>query len=119
MAAELATFGIPTLVVMAAIPFVAGLVTGIAVGFVGVSFPLVFGLLGQQAGFAELAATTALAYGCGYVGMMLSPIHICFVVTGEYFKAPIVLAYRYLAGPLLVVAGTAITLSALYRLLGN
>lgn len=119
MADELAAFGIPTLVVMAAIPFVAGLVTGIAVGFVGVSFPLVFGLLGQEAGFAELAATTALAYGCGYVGMMLSPIHICFVVTGEYFKTPITLAYRYLAGPLALVGVTAVALSGLYRLLGN
>ncbi|MBD3242261.1 MAG: DUF401 family protein [Chitinivibrionales bacterium] len=118
MADELAAFGIPTVVVMAVIPFVAGLVTGVAVGFVGVSFPLVFGILGQEAGFAELAATTALAYGCGYAGMMLSPIHICFVVTGEYFKAPIAAAYRYLAGPLLLVAATAVVLSTVYRLLG-
>jgi hypothetical protein len=28
-----------------------------------------------------------LAYGFGYMGMMLSPVHLCLLVTKEYFSA--------------------------------
>lgn len=116
MAGEFASFGVPALVVIALVPFVAGVVTGIAVGFVGVSFPLVFGLVAPDAGLGELAATTALAYGFGYAGMMLSPIHICFVVTSGYFKTPIARAYPYLIGPLALMATASILLWSVYRL---
>ena len=115
MAAEFLAAGIPVVAVMVIVPAVAGFVTGIAVGFVGVSFPLVFGLLGDAPTTAQLAATTMLAYASGYTGMMLSPIHICFVVTSEYFKLPSILpAYRYLTGAAAVVFVCALLLSGLY-----
>jgi integral membrane protein (TIGR00529 family) len=111
---ELLMLGIPLVPVMMLVPFVSGVVTGVAMGYVGASFPLVFALLGEHAPLNQVAATTALAYACGYVGMMLSPIHICFVVTGQYFKSSPLQSYRFLLGPVAVVVASALLLSAAY-----
>jgi hypothetical protein len=35
-----------------------------------------------------------LAYGFGFIGMMLSPVHLCFLVTQEYFHTNAVDSYR-------------------------
>lgn len=115
MGHELLSVGIPVVLVMIAVPFIAGMVTGVALGFVGVSFPLVFGLLGPSPDLAHLASTTMLAYTAGYIGMMLSPIHVCFVVTCEYFKVKALgPAYRYLIGPVGVVFVVSLALAGLY-----
>ena len=111
---DLFTLGVPILAVMMLVPFLSGVVTGVAMGYVGASFPLVFALLGAHAPLNQVAATTSLAYACGYMGMMLSPIHICFVVTGQYFKSSPFRSYRFLLGPAVVVIVAALVLSAAY-----
>lgn len=114
---EFINAGIPLLVVIVLLPFITGMVTGIAFGFVGASFPIVFALVGPNPTLGISAATTALAYGFGYMGMMISPIHVCFVVTCEYFETPLLGTYRYIVGPCLVVLITSMILSGLYYLL--
>ena len=37
---ELAAYNVPLIMVIALMPFLSGFITGIAVGFVGLSFPL-------------------------------------------------------------------------------
>lgn len=94
---ELAASRVPLTLIIALLPFVAGLVTGIAIGFAGAAFPIVVGFLAAAgtAGLQPMAALT-LAFSMGYAGMMLSPVHLCFVLTREYFAAPILQAYRHL-----------------------
>ncbi len=94
---------IPLLIIICALPLVAGLVVGIAVGFVGVSFPLVILLVNEFVPLAEGSFPASdrlpyytLAYTMGYVGMMLSPVHLCLVITSEYFKAQMWRVYLYL-----------------------
>ncbi|MCX5858176.1 MAG: DUF401 family protein [Deltaproteobacteria bacterium] len=111
---ELIRTGIPLIMVIMLIPFISGMVTGVAFGFVGASFPIVFALVGPDPSAAVAAATTAFAYTFGYMGMMLSPMHACFVVTAEYFKTSIFSAYRYIIGPAFVILLASILLSALY-----
>lgn len=113
---EFVQAGIPIVSLVMFIPFISGLVTGVAFGFVGTSFPIVFALAGPDPGLGTLAASTACAYSFGYMGMMISPIHICFVVTCEYFRSPLLLTYRYLAGPIAVVLFAALFLSGFYYL---
>jgi integral membrane protein (TIGR00529 family) len=84
--AELLGWGIPLLLVIMVVPFVAGVTTGIAVGMVGASFPVVLGLLGEAPSTAALLSTTALAYALGYMGMILSPVHVCLIVSNRHFK---------------------------------
>ncbi len=113
---EFITLGIPLVPVIILIPFISGVVTGVAFAFVGASFPLVFALVGTDVGFNVLAATTVLAYVSGYLGMLFSPVHICFVITSEYFKTSLFKVYPYLIGPSLIVFIFGIILSGFYYL---
>lgn len=96
--ADLVAGGIPIIMVIALLPFVAGFVTGIAIGYAGPAFPLVIGLMQTEGSGLTPMATLALAFGCGYVGMMLSPVHLCLVLTTEYFASSYRLIYRHLVG---------------------
>jgi len=95
MRGDLDRWGIPLPAVMMIIPFISGVAFGVAFGFVGASLPIVVSLLGPHPTLVELLSTTVLAYGCGYLGMMISPMHVCIVVTNEHFRTPL---YRSLAG---------------------
>jgi integral membrane protein (TIGR00529 family) len=91
---ELVASGIPLVFAVAALPFLAGIVTGIALGFTGTSFPLVVGLMAvPESGLTPLS-TLVLAYGFGYMGMMLSPVHLCLLVTRDYFSSSVIAIYR-------------------------
>jgi len=83
---ELLDYRIPLLLIITVLPFISGVVTGIAVGFVGASFPVIIPMLDGLPPLSYLAYA-ALAYSCGYMGMMLSPVHLCLLVSKDYFKA--------------------------------
>lgn len=111
---EFLSIGIPIVLVMILVPFISGAVTGVALGFVGASFPLVFALLGHNPPTNVLLATTTLAYASGYIGMLLSPVHICFVVTNEYFETKLFSSYKYLWGPIGVLTVGAAMITSFY-----
>lgn len=83
---ELIDYKIPLLLIITVLPLISGVVTGIAVGFVGASFPVIIPMLDGLQPLSYLAYV-ALAYSCGYMGMMLSPVHLCLLVSKDYFKA--------------------------------
>ena len=94
---ELVASGIPLGIAVASLPFLAGIVTGIALGFTGASFPLVVGLMAVPDSGLTPLATLVLAYGFGYMGMMLSPVHLCLLVTRDYFSSSMFAIYRQIA----------------------
>ena len=99
---ELIAFRIPALLIIVFLPFVSGLITGIAIGFVGLSFPVILPLITGQPPLSYLAYA-ALAYSFGYMGMMLSPVHLCFLVSKDYFGAGFASSYRLLIKPVILV----------------
>ena len=99
---------VPAMLAVMLLPFVAGLVTGLAVGFIGTSFPFVVALLHAPASGLTPLATLFLAYGCGYVGLLLSPVHLCLIMSREYFNAPLGAVYRRLALPSALVGAAAV-----------
>jgi integral membrane protein (TIGR00529 family) len=99
---ELMAYRIPVLLVIMIIPFVSGIITGIAVGFVGTSFPLIIPLFHTIQAY-DYMALAALAYTFGYMGMILSPVHLCFLVSKDYYKASLMKSYRYLLLPVMTV----------------
>lgn len=106
--------GAPLYLLVAGLPFIAGLVVGIAVGFVGASFPLVIALV--AAGGVEPALPYyCLAYSCGYMGMMLSPVHVCLLVTNGYFKSSLHRVYVFLLPLCLGGVAASFLLFFLYR----
>jgi integral membrane protein (TIGR00529 family) len=112
---ELLAYRIPIIMVILLMPFLSGLITGIAIGFVGTSFPLIIPMLPAPDLFTYLS-WAALAYTFGYMGMMLSPVHLCFLVTKDYFKAGLARSYRYLFLPVVAVMVTALLLFIATRL---
>ncbi len=92
---ELMTYGIPAILLIIIMPFFSGFILGIAVGFVGASFPLIIPLFPVHDTYTYLSYA-ALAYTFGYMGMMLSPVHLCFLVTRDFFKAGIGGSYGYI-----------------------
>jgi hypothetical protein len=91
---DLAESGIPLTLIVVMLPLLAGLIMGIAVGFVGASFPIIVSLMIAAGDGASPVATLALAYCSGYMGMMLSPVHLCLLVTSDYFSAKLSAVYR-------------------------
>jgi integral membrane protein (TIGR00529 family) len=102
---ELFAYRIPVSLVVMILPFLAGFITGIAVGFVGTSFPLVVPMFPEHHLIGYLSSA-ALAFTFGFMGMMLSPVHLCFLVTKDYYRASLIKSYRYLLLPSLSVLGT-------------
>jgi integral membrane protein (TIGR00529 family) len=111
---EFIAMGIPLFLIIMIIPMISGAVTGIAVGFVGASFPLVFALLGNEPPLNIAAAATSLAYISGYIGMMMSPLHICFVVSNQYFKTSFLPVYKYIWAPLLLMFIASLVIPGIY-----
>ena len=96
---------------MMLMPFISGLSMGLSVGAVGASFPIVLSLLGPEPGTAVLLAAAVLAYGCGYVGQMLSPVHVCLVVSNAYFKTRMAKSLTALLAPTAVVLAGIVLVS--------
>ncbi len=81
--------GIPLVPIFCLLPFTAGLLTGHTVGFVGSTFPLLVSI-GDQA----LLSLVPIAFASGFIGVLLSPVHLCLILTREYFKADLAGIYR-------------------------
>jgi integral membrane protein (TIGR00529 family) len=93
--------GIPFLVVLFIIPFLVGILTGISSATVGICFPVLLPFMVVQ---NEVNLNYAMfAYVGAYIGMMISPVHLCLVVTKDYFKADLAKIYKLLALPLLII----------------
>ena len=95
------------------LPFITGMITGIAVGFVGTSFPLVITLIATMT-TEPSGALIFIAYTFGFSGMMLSPVHLCFLLTKDYFKADMIEVYRKYLIPLSTL--TCITALIIYSI---
>lgn len=77
-----------------------GVLTGSPQGVIAIIFPIAAVL---APGSIDAATTP---YIMGIAGAMLSPAHLCLIVTGEYFKADIFKAL----GPVLFLEGIIVAL---------
>ena len=78
-----------------------GLLTGICLSFVGVTFPILlpYFVSGGQMHWGLFS----LAYASGYSGVLVSPLHLCLSTTVAYFKADMRKFYRMLALPVIIL----------------
>mgnify|MGYP000857340921 CR=1 FL=1 len=92
------------------LPFVMGFVSGINVAYVGATFPLILAMV-DQAGLAhQTLAYVALGMYSGFTGVMISPIHICLILTCQYFSTPMPVAWPRLVVPCLLYLGFSLVL---------
>lgn len=93
LSATLMAWGIAPVVVAVAVPFALGMLTGVAVSMVGISFPL---LLPFISGSEVYLNHVVLAFAAGFIGVLLSPVHLCLALTRDYFHADWAPLYRLL-----------------------
>ena len=82
-----------TLIVFA-MPFIVGLLTGVVQAYVGITFPLILPFITGLSGVDT--QMLSFAFISGYVGVMLSPVHLCFLFSCEYFKVEMTDVYPML-----------------------
>jgi hypothetical protein len=100
LAPWLATTNIPPAWLFVVLPLVIGILTGFPQAFVGTAAPVLVGLLGAD---AVTPAMVGILIVSGYGGVMLSPLHMCQVLTVSYFKADPGRVYRMVIVPELAV----------------
>jgi len=99
---------VPLLPFIVILSFVTGLVTGLAMAYVGILFPIFTPLILQAT--SDPLPFLVLVFGCGFIGLLFSPVHVCLVLTYHYFNSDLSSIYRGMVRPVLVVFGALIAL---------
>jgi len=97
--AALAGGGLALVAAAVFLPCLTGMVTGLSIGFVGASFPLLIGLVNQLGVGQHMLAYIVLGLFAGFAGIMASPLHICFILSCEYFHVDLAQAWRRVVLP--------------------
>jgi len=106
--------GVSGIVLLFAAPFLIGFLTGVNQAFAGIAFPLLVPIIGKQHPDMILFL---FAYVSGFVGILLSPAHLCLALTADYFHADLRDVYKILIGPVSAVFGAALLALIVFRLL--
>ncbi len=93
---ELIQWSIPLIIVAVILPCLVGVISGISIAFVGTTFPIIISLI-QSYGEAHLMLPyMILAMVSGFVGVLISPLHLCILLSNEYFETSLFQVYRHL-----------------------
>ncbi len=95
---------VPPAVAVFAVPFAAGLLSGLGTATFAIGFPIILPLIGHSPVDPGLATW---AWAGGFLGMMMSPVHLCLALTRDYFAAEWGGVYRMIVPAALLVAGVA------------
>ncbi|MBF0100776.1 MAG: DUF401 family protein [Desulfobacterales bacterium] len=93
---ELIQFHIPLMFITILLPFMVGMMTGITVAFVGTTFPIIVGMIHSLGQDPLILSYLMLGSVSGFMGVLLSPLHLCLVMSNEYFKTTLGKIYPYL-----------------------
>lgn len=99
IASELNTIGLNIHLLTLILPLLIGMSTGITQSTVGITAPLLM----------SLGANPALMYFACVAGVLLSPVHLCVVLTGNYYKSDLMKVFAKLI-PLLSITGISVYL---------
>jgi integral membrane protein (TIGR00529 family) len=91
------------------ISFIMGFLTGVNTAYIAIAYPILFPLIEHLPNFFYLSL---YIYVIGFAGILFSPLHLCLVLTNEYFGSSLYKVYKYLTFPvaILVVTSTALVL---------
>ena len=95
------------------VPFLLGLLTGVNHAFIGISFPILLPIFGLPHPDMVLVM---FAYVSGFVGI-LSPAHLCLILTVDYFQTDLRGVYRILIWPCLIVFMTSFLVLLFLRII--
>ncbi len=93
--AHLQTYNFPPFIAAFLLSFIVGFATGIELSYASVAMPMLTMFTGTAAGL--IPQNLMLVFGAGFLGVMMSPLHLCLVLTADYFNVNLENPYRYLA----------------------
>ena len=86
------------------VSFTVGFLTGVNTAYIAIAFPVLLPLIQHLPNYFYLAL---YIYVIGFAGILVSPLHLCLVLTNEYFGASLLDVYRYMAVPILLLIAIA------------
>nr|NIP44161.1 DUF401 family protein [candidate division Zixibacteria bacterium]NIR67103.1 DUF401 family protein [candidate division Zixibacteria bacterium]NIS15802.1 DUF401 family protein [candidate division Zixibacteria bacterium]NIS48525.1 DUF401 family protein [candidate division Zixibacteria bacterium]NIT52283.1 DUF401 family protein [candidate division Zixibacteria bacterium] len=101
IAHRIASWGVPDWLVVSLSCFLIGFVAGIVTAYVGIVYPILIPILMTP---GPDIAMIVLAYASGLIGVMISPLHLCLILTKEYFNSSFKRIYPLILGPAAFVA---------------
>jgi len=102
-----AKLGVHPYIVLFIVPFFIATMTGMGTAALGIGLPVLLPIIVQ--GEANLYYAM-LAFTGSFAGVMISPMHLCLVVTRNYFKADMGKMYKMLILPLTIIILSALVL---------
>jgi integral membrane protein (TIGR00529 family) len=101
---HLKEFNFPTPIASFILAFVVGFSVGIEISYSAIALPLLTAFTGVGDSF--IPKNLMLVFGAGLLGVMMSPLHLCLILTSEYYSAELSKVYRFLipAGIVLAIA---------------
>lgn len=108
ISAEFMKYSVPLVLITVVLPFIVGGITGITIAFVGSTFPIIIPLIHSMGEGVFMPAYVALALVSGFLGVLLSPLHLCLLLSNQYFGAAFGRVYRHLLLPCLFLFVTGL-----------
>jgi hypothetical protein len=96
---ELIHMHIPLVLIAVVLPLLVGMSGGIVIAFVGSTLPILVPMIHSLGQAPFLPAYVMLILVSGFTGVMLSPMHLCFLLSNEYFGVTLGSVYRHLWKP--------------------
>lgn len=107
------SLGIPEILVVSSLTFLVAIAIGLSQGYVAATFPLLTGIIGT--GSALNPGMFILAFVSGFVGIMLTPLHLCMILTIDHYHADFYKVWKRLLFPELLMLSLAFLLAFFWR----
>ena len=105
---ELIAWRFPIVPMCIILPGLVGFVGGITIAFVGTTFPILISLIQSLGQTDTVIPYMMLAMTGGFMGVLLSPLHLCLLLSNAYFQTSLMKVYRYLWLPCAGMLGTSL-----------
>ncbi len=89
--------GIPVPLLFFILPFLVGFLTGVTMAPIGITFPLLLSMAPMPGSLSLFC----FGFSSAVLGVLLSPIHLCLILTAQYFQVDFTRVYRYMILPIL------------------
>jgi integral membrane protein (TIGR00529 family) len=108
----LSSSGVPFWLIAILIPLLIGVMTGLTIAPMAIGFPILIPLFQDDPNFLNYMM---LAYASGISGDLLSPFHLCLVLTKDYFKADLKGVYRFIWIPVTSILMVGFLITILFK----
>jgi integral membrane protein (TIGR00529 family) len=104
----LSSSGVPFRLIAIFVPLTVALMTGMTIAPIAIGFPILIPLFQNDPDFLNYMM---LAFASGIAGDLLSPFHLCLVLTKDYFHAEWKGVFNLLWAPVATLLGVAILMT--------